>query len=156
MPKSRREPVNLTDFKVRSLKPDPNGEYIQGDAQVPGFGIRMRPNGTASYLVMKRLPGDANPLRVTLGRVGEITLAGAREWARQAIAAVRDGVDVNAQKRRARERGRRQREDARAVHVATGFPAESFGAIATHYIAQECSRLARGGEVESIIRRGLL
>ncbi len=47
MPKASREPVSLTDLKVRSLKVNPDGEYIQGDTQVSGFGVRVRPEGRA-------------------------------------------------------------------------------------------------------------
>jgi integrase len=163
MAKSRRAPVNLTDLKIKSLKPDQSGEYVQGDAQVPGFGVRVRPHGTATYVVMKRRPGGG-ATRITLGRVpatyppapGEITLAAARERAREAVAAVRQGVDVIAQQHGERARGKRRRERASEVRAATGFAADSFGELATRYIAQECARLARGAEVENIIRRSLL
>ncbi|HKM70155.1 MAG TPA: Arm DNA-binding domain-containing protein, partial [Stellaceae bacterium] len=139
MAKTRRTQVNLTDLKIKSLKPDPAGEYVQGDTQVPGFGVRVRSHGTATYIVMKRLPGATSPLRMTLGRVplcyppapGEIGLAEAREKARQAIAAVRSGVDVNREKRRARAAVSRRRE----ARAETGFEPDSFGAIANHYIA---------------------
>src|SRR5438132_10965576 len=59
MAKTRRTPVNLTDFKVKSLRPDPAGEYVQGDTQVPGFGVRVREHGTKTYTLMKRRPGIA-------------------------------------------------------------------------------------------------
>ena len=132
MAKPRRAPVNLTDLKVKSLKPEVR-EYLQGDTQVPGFGVRVRPHGKKTYVVMKRLPGRTVPPRITLGSVptgyppasGEITLAEARERASE-------------------------------VRAATGFAAASFGELATRYIAQECARLARGAEVENIIRRSLL
>jgi hypothetical protein len=32
----------------------------------------------------------------------------------------------------------------------------TFGALASHYIARECARLARGNEIEGVIRRYLL
>jgi integrase len=151
-----RPAVTLTDLKVKSLKPDPAGEYVQGDLQVPGLGVRVRPHGTKTYVVMKHLPGGKQT-RITLGKVpllyppseGEIGLAAARELAREAIVAVRRGIDPAAQKRGARER-------ARAVLLAIGFAEDSFGAIAENYIALETKRLARGAEVESIIRRRLL
>jgi integrase len=157
MPKPKRDPVNLTDLKIRSLKPDPaGGEYVQGDTQVPGFGVRVRANGTAAYVVMKRLPGESAPLRVTIGRVGEITLADARERARDAIAAVRKGVHVNDAKRRETADRKRQRERARRVEAQTGYAPGTFGETAERYIAAECAGLARGAEIEAIIRRHLL
>ena len=42
------------------------------------------------------------------------------------------------------------------MRAKTGFEPDSFGAIASRYIAQECPRLARGKETESAIRRHLL
>jgi integrase len=151
MPKSRREPVALTDFKVRALKADPTGaEYIQGDREVGGLGVRVRPNGAKSYVVMKRLPGQAKLVRVTLGRVGEISLAQARDQARQAIRATKLGVNVNREKR-----GERQRQ--REAIAATGYPAGSFGEAAEQYVASEdCKQLVRARETELLIRRHLI
>jgi integrase len=156
MPQAKHEPVNLTDLKVKSLKPDPGGEYIQGDTQVPGFGIRVRPSGKHAYIVMKRLPGDTKPTRVTLGRVGEITIQEARERARGAVAAVRQGVDVNRAKREAVAGRRAQRVAAATVRADTGYSPDTFGELATRYIERECTRLARGAEIERVIRRELL
>jgi integrase len=156
MPRAKRDPTSLTDLKVRALRPDPDGEYVQGDTQVPGFGVRVRRSGTAAYVVMKRLPGDTKPTRVTLGRVGEITLQEAREKARGAISAVRQGIDVNRAKRRALEERGAQREAAMRVRTETGYSPGTFGELATRYIERECPRLARGGEIDRIIRRELL
>jgi integrase len=156
MPRAKRNPVNLTDLKVRALRPDPAGEYVQGDTQVPGFGVRVRPNGSASYIVAKRLPGDTRPTRITIGPIATISLQEARAKARQAAEAVRAGVDVNQAKRDAIEGNRRSRVTAAAVRAETGFPPGTFGEIATRYIERECGRLARGAEIEATIRRELL
>src|SRR5438477_9067161 len=156
MPRAKQEPTNLTALKVRALRPDPAGEYIQGDTQVPGFGVRVRASGSAAYVVMKRLPGDTKPTRVTLGRVGEITLQEARDKARGAAAAVRQGIDVNQQKRQALAGRRAEREAAIRVRAETGYAPDSFGELATRYIERECGRLVRGAEIERTIRRELL
>jgi hypothetical protein len=42
----------------RALRPDPSGEFIQGDLAVPGFGVRVRSSGSAS------LSGDARARRL--------------------------------------------------------------------------------------------
>jgi integrase len=156
MPRAKRDPANLTDLKVKALRPDPAGEYIQGDTQVPGFGVRVRPSGAAAYVVMKRLPGDTKPTRVTLGRVGEITLQEARDKARGAAAAVRQGIDVNLQKRQALEGRKAERETATRVRSETGYSPGTFGELATRYIERECTRLARGAEIERLVRRELM
>jgi integrase len=149
MPQAKRAPVNLTDFKVKAMKPDPAGEYVQGDSQVPGLAIRMRSSGAASYVVVKRLPGETKLTRITLGRVGDISLQDAREKAREAITATRQGVRVNAEKRV-------QRERVRQVETETGYRPGTFGATAERYIRAECAALARGAEIEAIIRRHLV
>jgi hypothetical protein len=156
MPKAKRDPVNLTELKVKSLRPDPAGEYVQGDTQVPGFGVRVRPSGAATYIVSKRTPGETRPVRVTLGRIGDITLQAAREKARGAAAALREGVHVNREKREAVAKRDEARETEKLVRAATGFAPDTFGEIATRYIERECARLARGAEIESTIRRELL
>jgi integrase len=149
MPAPKHASVTLTDFKVRALKPDPAGEYIQGDRQVPGLGVRVRSSGAASYVVMKRLPGHTRPTRITLGRVGALTLQQAREEARAAITATRQGVRVNAEKRY-------QRTIVRRMEAETGYRPGTFGEMAERYIRSECRNLARGAEVETLIRRRLL
>jgi integrase len=156
MAREKRLPVNLTDLKVKALRSDPAGEYVQGDTQVPGLGVRVRPSGAASYIVTKRILGEDRKVRVTLGRVGEITLHEAREKARGAAAAVRQGVDVNSEKRRERDARAGERRRADLVRAETGFTPGTFGEIATRYIERECSRLARGKEIERMIRRELV
>jgi integrase len=155
MPKARREPVVLTDAKVRSLRPDAD-EYVQGDLAVPGLGVRVRPSGSPVYVVMRRLAGEAKPRRVTLGRVGDISLADAREKAREATAALRRGVDVNAEKRRETIARKAERARVRQIEAETGYAPGTFGETAGRYIAQECASLRRGAEVAAIIRARLL
>jgi integrase len=116
----------------------------------------VRPGAVPVYVVAKRRPGEAKPVRVTLGRVGEISLAKARDEARAAIAALRQGVDVNTEKRNVRDARAGEHRRADLVRVETGFGPGTFGEIAARYIERECPRLARGQEVESIIRRELL
>jgi integrase len=105
---------------------------------------------------MKRMPGDSKPTRVTLGRTDQLKLAEARDLARDAAKAVRKGVDVNAEKRRAIIARKAERDHVRRVELQTGFAPGSFGETAEHYIAQECGALRRGAEVEALIRRSLL
>jgi hypothetical protein len=66
------------------------------------LGPRVRGPGPANrhgrLCCPQAASGEQNPIRVTLGRVGEITLADARENDRAAIAAVWRGVHVNAAK----------------------------------------------------------
>jgi integrase len=156
MPKSKRSPVVLTDAKVRSLRPDPAGEYVQGDLSLPGFGVRVRPTGAPSYVLLKRMPGETRATRVTLGRVDTLTLAKARDLARDAAVAVKSGVDVNGEKRRDLIARKVERDRSREVEEDTGYRPGTFGETAVRYFRQECAGLRRGVEVEAIVRRALL
>jgi integrase len=156
MPKAKHPPVVLTDAKIRALRPDPAGEYVQGDLSVPGFGVRVRPRGVPVYILAKRSPGDASATRISLGRVGDVSLAAARERAREASTAVRGGVEVNAEKRRAAAAKKAEREHAQQVEEATGFAPGTFGEAAERYVRTECRLLKRGADYASIIRRQLL
>jgi integrase len=156
MPKPKRQPVMLTDAKVRALRPDPAGEFVQGDLAVPGFGVRVRPSGTPAYVLAKRMPGDTKPTRITIGRITDISLTDARDRAREAARAVRQGVDVNAEKRREAVARKAERKRVREVEAEIGYQPGTFGETAERYIRQECASLRRGAEIAAIIRRHLL
>jgi hypothetical protein len=61
----------ITKRVVDSLKPR-QGEYAVWDAQMPGFGVRVRPTGAKSYVVVYRAgSGRGAPVRrYTIGGVG--------------------------------------------------------------------------------------
>jgi hypothetical protein len=50
-----------------------------GTDAVKGLGILISPSGTRSYHVIYYFPGSAKPHAMRLGRVGEMSLAEARE-----------------------------------------------------------------------------
>jgi hypothetical protein len=82
MPKTDHR-VNLTDRKVQSLKPADEGKRYQVmDSEVPGFGVRVTDTGVRTFIFRTRYPGSANPNRRKLGRYPIISLADAREKAR--------------------------------------------------------------------------
>src|SRR6266853_777955 len=84
----------ITKRVVDSLKTKPN-EYAVWDAQLPGFGVRVRPSGAMSYVVVYRAGSGrgAPQRRFTIGGVGKIAPEGAREHARGILGAVAQGRD---------------------------------------------------------------
>ena len=84
---------------VDSLRPRAS-EYTIWDTDVPGFGIRVRPNGAMSYIAVYRSGhGRKAPVRkLTLSSVGRVTPDEARGLARKAIGAVAHGRDPAAEK----------------------------------------------------------
>ena len=70
-----------------------------GDAEVPGFGLRVYGSGAKVFALRYRTPsGRSRTLR--LGEFGELTVQQARDKARKAKVRVLDGLDPQAEKRK--------------------------------------------------------
>ena len=82
-------------------------EFAIWDSELKGFGLRVRPSGARSYVVVYRPIGEGRKAavrRVTLGAVGKITPDEARRIARKVLGSVAHGDDPaadRAQERRA-------------------------------------------------------
>jgi integrase len=86
--------ARLTKRTIDTIKPGPT-EFSIWDSDISGFGIRIRPSGAMSYLVMYRTGGRNSPLRkVTIGSVGKLTVEEARAAARKILAKAELGEDV--------------------------------------------------------------
>ena len=89
----------LTDFFLKSLGPAPSGQRpIIWDAVQPHLGVRVTDKGVRTFVVIRRRPGDPQPLRYTIGEYnpqakdgGQGTLAHARAEARKALEAITQG-----------------------------------------------------------------
>jgi integrase len=80
-------------------------EYAVWDAKMPGFGVRVRPTGAKSYVVVYRAgTGRGAPVRrYTIAAVGKITPEKARGRARAILGAVAHGQDPAQEKARERQ-----------------------------------------------------
>src|SRR5712671_3626691 len=95
----------LTDRGIAALKPKPGRRYDLWDVVVPGLAVRVTETGHKSLVLATRYPGATAPTRRSLGEVGAVTLADAREQARAWLAQIKSGVDpkiVAARDRRAK------------------------------------------------------
>src|SRR5262249_44287384 len=94
----------ITKSFVDRLNPQAS-EYTVYDGQLPGFGVRVRPSGTKSYVVVYRAgAGRGAPARrFTLASVGKIAPEAARKQAKAILGAVAHGSDPSSDK--ASERG---------------------------------------------------
>jgi integrase len=91
----------ITKRIVDGLKVRPS-EYAIWDAQLSGFGVRVRPSGAMSYVVVYRAgSGRAAPVRrLTIGAVGKITPDQARTRAQTLLGDVAHGRDPAAERRK--------------------------------------------------------
>jgi integrase len=86
--------ARLTKRSVDAFKAR-GAEYVAWDAEIPGFGVRVRPTGAKSYIVQYRAGvGRKAPTRkLTLGAVGKLTAEEARTLAKKAVGSVAHGAD---------------------------------------------------------------
>lgn len=120
--------VKLTDPFCSKVKAPPRPRQEDyWDTLLPAFGLRVSYNGTKSWLVMTRVleNGAWKQTRVTLGRYPLITLAQARDRARQAQADAQAG------------------RDPRGVLAGVKSQLEeesrnTFASIRTRYVEQHC------------------
>jgi integrase len=80
----------LTDKGIAALKPRPK-RYAYPDPELAGHYVRITPNGAKSFATVTRSP-DGKQVWTTLGATDRMTVATAREMARDAITRVRAGM----------------------------------------------------------------
>lgn len=93
--------VKLTARTVEPIRPPASGRLELFDEDLPGFCIRITPNGRRSACVFYRFGPRLR--RATLGTLPPLTLADARQLAREALRDAALGDDPAAGKREARE-----------------------------------------------------
>jgi integrase len=117
--------IELTDKKVQSLKvtgtikdkkddtgkPLPRQRQDFMDSVVPRFGVRVTDKGVKTYILAGRFPGSKFYTRRELGEVGELTLAAARDKAREWIALILQGKDPKLEEARVKREQAAKREN---------------------------------------------
>jgi len=134
----------LTDTFIASLKPAPEGQRTSvADTVVPGLKVRVTDRGAKSYVLWRRYNGSKNNAARSLGRVGTITLAEARDKAREWLKLIREGEDPRAVERRERE----------AKQLSNAI---TFGAVFEEYLADHVKPLRKAAYIEREMRNDLL
>lgn len=90
--KQRKNEIKFTDLSIKNLKV--NGRetfYCEG---LDGFGIRVTPKGTKTWVLLYRLDGQ-KPQRYTIGHYPRISLAEARKKYGLALSKIEQGIDPN-------------------------------------------------------------
>jgi integrase len=107
--------AKLTAFGVANAKGPVRGRLEYWDAALPGFGLRVTEKGAKSWTVLYRVHGRLR--RATLGRYPALSLADARDRAREILLEVEKGNDPAVAKAEERRR-----------------EADLFQAVATEFI----------------------
>lgn len=79
----------LTELAIRKLSPKGGARIEVWDDKMPGFGVRVSPRGTRSFVLMYYVAGRKR--RLTLGRFPTMSLAKARQRAHEVLATIADG-----------------------------------------------------------------
>jgi integrase len=137
--------VVFSDRYLRALKPAPTGQRaVHWDGAKPSFGCRVTDRGVISFFVFRRMPGQPQPVRISLGRYPEISLAQARKLATAALGDLVSGVHPKA----------RAREEQAAVDRQE---ANTFAALADRYLRRPAAaKLRTASAIEKTIHRHLV
>jgi integrase len=122
----------ITKRLVDSLKPSGDDRFVWDDTLI-GFGVRVQPTGSKSYVVKYRAgSGRGAPTRrVTLGRIGTLTPDEARALARKMLGAVAHGSDPAAL--RAAERRASTFRELAEIFLVEHVEAKRKRTTAAHY-----------------------
>ena len=74
--------MRLTDISIRTLKPPDTGQKTYFDDALTGFGVRISQGGAKTFVLIH----GQDRKRISLGRVGIISLAQARDKGRKLLA----------------------------------------------------------------------
>jgi integrase len=130
-------PAKLTKATVAALTlPRRKNELLVFDADLPGFGVRLREGGSKTWIFQYKL--GAKHRRITLGRVSALEPAAARKQANKFHAQIRLGQDPAAAKAESR------------AHAD-----ETFGACVRLFLAWQRGRVKDIRNVERHLIRNL-
>lgn len=76
----------LTKSSVEEIKATDKDQFVW-DSDIPGFGLRVKPSGSRSYLIQYR-DGQGRSKRLTIGQHGKITAEQARSEAKRQFARI--------------------------------------------------------------------
>jgi integrase len=92
----------LTKRVVDATKPASDHDVFEWDAELRGFGLRVKPTGVKSYIIQYRTMTGISR-RVTIGQHGRLTADEARTQAKIQLGRVAQGDDPAAEKTNARD-----------------------------------------------------
>ncbi|MGE3957366.1 MAG: tyrosine-type recombinase/integrase [Vicinamibacterales bacterium] len=124
-------PQALTDRSLRSLINATTRRRDVWDTLVSGFGVRLSPGGHCAFVVRYRIHGRLR--RFTIGPYPRVSLADARQTARDTLRDAQGGVDIA-----------REKIDARL--------AETFAELADEYIKHHAAKKRSGREDIRILK----
>lgn len=138
MPKqSEQSALNYAAIKKLEAKPQ---RYEVYDSVVSGFNVRVYTSGLKTYSLMYRV--GTKQKRITIGKVGELSLADARKKALEYRALIKDNIDP--QKIREANKKEAERKPLTVRELAAEFEAGHFDKLETSTRKVYKSTIQRG------------
>ena len=134
--------MKLDHRTLKSLKPrdKPYDVWDTDRSAPPSFVARVMTTGEISFILYRRFPGSSAPVRRALGHFGEMSLAEARELARDWIKEIKQGRDPS-RAEKAREQAAIEAERIRKVNTVEA-------ALKAYFLHKSDLRTIRSREVE--------
>lgn len=87
--------VKFTRSVIHKLSPPEKGQvdYYDADHDPIGFGLRVTSGGTMTFMVYRRIRGEARKTYIPIGKYGEYTIEAARKVARDYVQKMSEGVN---------------------------------------------------------------
>lgn len=92
----------LTKRIIDALECEASRDVFLWDSEVRGFGVRVKPSGTKTFIIQYR-NGERRTRRFVIGQYGVLSVEVARNLAKKKLADVIDGGDPSEERRAARE-----------------------------------------------------
>jgi integrase len=137
--------VNLTDRKIAGLKPEAGRHFDVMDSNLRGFGVRVSPEGSKTFMIFVRMPGHTSASRVKIDHYSPDgnSLAAAREKARGWLELIKQGKDP-------------REVEERKLAAAQRRRANTFRSVAEDFIKERLPSERKGDEVARDIRNNFL
>lgn len=130
----------LTAAAVEKIKPGPKRQELP-DGRLPGLYLIVQPSGSKSWAVRYRF--GSTPRKVTLGTANTLTLADARDAAREVLREVAKGDDPASNKK--------------AAKVAAAAPVvDTVEAVIDEWLKRDQAKNRSAAEVARILNRDVL
>lgn len=94
--------TKLTKRTIDALKPDRRRDTFLWDGELRGFGVRVKPSGTKTFIIQYRNI-EGRTRRCVIGQYGVLTVEQARDLAQRKLAAMIDGADPSAERHAIRQ-----------------------------------------------------
>jgi integrase len=133
--------VSLTHRSIEALRPT-QAPYRVSEQRCIGLAVRVAPSGVKTWDLAYRIRGSGKVRRVSLGRVGDVSLERARERANELTSAARTGRDLIAD------------EEESRVAAASRVTIERL--IELYVRRRVIGRLRTAKEIERRLRRALI